>query len=79
VYFWTFTKEKALEYYDVFLERNTENKQLEEITSVDYVWFRPDRPEQPVSHGSRSIPDSSFSRTQRTEETEFREESRHSI
>lgn len=42
VYFWTFTREKVLEYYDVFLGRNSETNQLEEITSVDYVWFRRD-------------------------------------
>jgi hypothetical protein len=40
VYFWALSTENVLEYYDVFLERNRDTKQLEEITSLDFVYLR---------------------------------------
>lgn len=47
IYFWAFTKERKLEYHDVFLERNAENNSLEEITSLDYLHFQRDAVEPP--------------------------------
>lgn len=42
IYFWAFTKDRKLEYHDVFLGRNADNNQLEDITSVDYLSFQRD-------------------------------------
>jgi hypothetical protein len=39
IYFWAFTKETKLEYYDVFIPRNEVTNDLEDITAVDYLYF----------------------------------------
>ena len=39
IHFWALSSENVLEYYDVFLERNVQTGNLEEITSFDFIYF----------------------------------------
>ncbi|CAD8163025.1 unnamed protein product [Paramecium octaurelia] len=83
IYLWAFTKDHKLEYFDVFIPKNVNTNELEEITTFDYIVYEGSRNKQTsqsLNLSERvSFDNSQQSQTVKTEEILLEEGSKNQM